>query len=321
MSLEGTTSPSLAIGIDLGATKIAAALVTKQGQVIANEQMPTEPNLGVTQVLDKLSDIILSLTQHASAPIQGIGIGTPGRVDPKTGIIHNAVNLGWREVALAAEIKNRLSLNIPIYIHKDANAEVLGEAYFGAGQGCKNLVYIGLGSGLGGGAIADGRLIIGDDLTASEIGHLSLDPTGRVCSCGQYGCAETVVSGRGALALAREYLAQQNETTILRDTAELTPQMIVNAAYENDKLARKVLGRVADWLGQIVAIYAIILNPGRVVIGGGFGRAAFELLLPDVQTTLQRRALAMTHQHLQIVPSQLESSAVGASCLVWHHQQ
>ena len=313
-----TSAAPLAIGIDLGATKIAAALVTRQGCSVAMTKRATVPQQGVEAVLDLVAEIIDSLSRQAETPIAGIGIGTPGRVDPRAGVVHNAVNLGWQEVALATGIQTRLNNNLPIFIQKDANAEVLGEAYFGAGQGCENLVYIGLGSGLGGGAIVNGQLILGDDLTASEVGHLSLDPTGRLCSCGQRGCAETIVSGTGVLALAREYLAREVYPTNMDDSPTLTSAMILAAARNNDTLAVFVLGQAARWLGQIVAIYATILNPGRIVIGGGFGRAAFDLLLPGVQTALGQYALPMNHRHLQIVPSQLTSSAVGASCLVWH---
>lgn len=316
-----TVKPSLAVGIDLGATKIAGALVTDQGHILATEQRPTQPADGPAAVLDQLAAVIEALIGPAPAGVAGVGIGSPGRVDPVAGVVRNAVNLGWQEVALVAELQRRLAQPPPILVHKDANAEVLGELYFGAGQGCRDLVYVGIGTGLGGGAIIDGRLLIGDNLTASEIGHLSLDPAGRLCTCGLHGCAETVVSGTGALGLARQFLAEARYASSLVDSTDLTATAILEAAQQDDPLALAVLAEMAGWLGQIVAIYAIVLNPARLVIGGGFGRAAFALLRPAVQAELAQRALGLSHERLQLVPSQLASSAVGAACLVWHYHR
>lgn len=313
-----SATAQLAIGVDLGATKIAAALVTRQGNVIATARRATAPTEGVEAVLANLAATINNLQAQASHPVAGIGIGTPGQVDPSSGVVRNAVNLGWQEVRLAAELRARLDADLPIYVHKDANAEALGEAYFGAGQGSKNLVYIGIGSGLGGGAITNGQIITGHTFNASEIGHLSLDPNGRLCQCGLRGCAETVVSGPGILAVARSYLSQKKYNTHLADTPALTPKEVVLAAYNGDPLAEAVIAQVSIWLGTIMAAYVAILNPAKIVIGGGVGRAAFAMLLPRLEAELQQRVLEQSCQHLQIVRSQLASSAVGASCLAWH---
>lgn len=314
-----TTTTPLAIGIDLGATKIAAALVTRQGQIVTAARRPTAVTAGMAVVLDNLAALITDLLEQATGPVAGVGIGTPGHVDPLAGIVRNAVNLGWTEVNLVAEIQARLGTTVPIFAQKDANAEVLGEVYFGAGQGYSDVVYLGLGSGLGGGVIVNGQLVSGHTLAASEIGHLSLDPAGRPCNCGRRGCAETIVSGNGVLAVTRDYLAQGTHPTHLTDTPDLSPATIVAAAQAGDSLAQEVLTQVGQWLGQIVAMVAVILNPACIIIGGGFGRAAFEVLLPAIQAELRQRVLPVGYEGLTIAPSQLKSSAVGASCLVWQH--
>lgn len=172
----------------------------------------------------------------------------------------------------------------PIFVNRDAYAELLGEFYFGAGQGCQDLVYLGLGSGLGGGVMSNGRLITGATLNASEIGHLSLDKNGRLCNCGLAGCAETVVSGNGVLETTRTWMITKNYSTSLVDGPMLGAKDILVAAREGDELATAVISKAAHWLGQIIAAYAIILNPARIIIiiiGGGFGKAAFDLLLPE----------------------------------------
>lgn len=311
----------LAIGIDLGATKIATALVTQQGEVIAAQRQPTNPANGKETVFRQMADTINEwLTQRPNS-IAGVGIGTPGVVNPNTGIVYNAVNLGWQEVSLVNELQARLKVGIPVYIQNDANAEALGEVYFGAGQGYKNLVYLGFGTGLGSGVIINGQLLVGDAFNASEIGHISLDPNGRPCTCGLSGCAETIVSGPGLLAITNEYLKLNTYKTRLQEGPGLTTITVVEAAYDGDLLARAVFAKIAQTLGVVIAIYAAVLNPACIIIGGGLGRATFDLLLPGIKTELQRRVRKARYQNLQIVPSQLTSSAIGASCLVWYHKK
>lgn len=308
----------LAIGVDVGATKIAAVLADECGRTLRELRRPTEADRGPTAVIRTIAAMIAELIAQSPDPVVGIGLDAPGQVNPAEGVVRQATNLGWEEVHLVAGLREALNLTLPLYVIRDAYAEVLGEAYFGAGQGCKDLVYLGLGSGLGGGAMSDGRLISGATLNASEIGHLSLDPDGRLCSCGQRGCAETVVSGTGVLATAREWIQANAWPTTLLDSPALTAEEVIMAAAKGDVLATAVMSKAARWLGQIMAAYAIILNPARIIIGGGFGKAAFPLLLPEAQQELNRRALNMNRQQLEIVPAASTSSAVGASCLVWH---
>ncbi|NKQ37635.1 MAG: ROK family protein [Chloroflexi bacterium] len=308
----------LAIGVDVGATKIAAALVSRRGEVLAANRYPTNRQQGTAVVMDTIAALVNELLAQGDTAVTGIGIGSPGWVDPEAGIVREAVNLNWLDVPLAAHIQSRIECDLPVYVHRDAYAEVLGEAYFGAGQGCANFVYLGIGSGLGGGVIVNGQLVTGADNHASEIGHLSLDTDGRLCNCGLHGCAETVVSGTGVMNQARELLDSGAYPATLLDAADLSSQQIIVAAEKGDGLATAVIQKTAGWLGQIIAMYAIILNPRRIVIGGGFGKEAFNLLLPGVREVLRRRVLRSNQESLEIVPSKLASSAVGATCLVWY---
>ena len=314
------TVSRLAIGVDAGATKVAAILADDSGQVLQELRRPTEAEQGATAVIHTIGDVIQELLDCSPAPVTGIGIDTPGQVDPAAGIVRGAANLGWEEIDLVRELQDYLLLTPPVFVIRDAYAELLGEFYFGAGQGCQDLVYLGLGSGLGGGVMSNGSLLTGATLNASEIGHLSLDKNGRLCSCGLVGCAETVVSGNGVLATARDWIVAQTIPTRLVNSPLLSAEEIVLAARMGDELATAVINKAARWLGQIMAAYAIILNPARIIIGGGFGKAAFDLLLPESIRELNQRALEMNRQHLEIVPSTLASSALGASCLVWHSE-
>ncbi len=312
---------AFAIGVDLGATKIAAALVSPQGQIVASSQSPTLPAEGEEAVLGRIATQVNALTAQSPAAVAGVGIGSPGRVNPDEGIVHNAVNLGWEAVKLAEGVRSRLANDMPVWIEKDTNAGALGEYYLGAAKGCRDFVYVTVGSGLGGSVFANGGLISGANYNASELGHLSLDPNGRECVCGLRGCAETVVSGNGLLAVTREKLAQGKISTQLTGPDSLTTAAIIAATRAGDELALAALAEVARWLGIVMAACAAVTNPALIVLGGGLGLAASEFLIPGACAELRRRVLPASHQRMQVALSQLISSAVGAATLVWHAQE
>jgi glucokinase len=316
-----TATGGLAIGVDLGATKIAAALVASDGRILASNQAATEPAQGSPAVLERIAAQVNDLLRRSPGLVSGVGIGSPGQVNSRLGIVRNAVNLSWDEIQLAAEVQVRLEQRLPVSIQKDANLSALGEYYFGAGQGCQDFVYLGIGSGLGGGILSGGHLITGADWNAAELGHLSLDPDGAPCACGLRGCAETVVSGPGLLKLTRQYLAERRFHSTLEPGSALTTSRILQAARSGDELARAALEQLGSWLGMIMAACVAVLNPRSFVIGGGLGLAAFDELAPPAKIELSRRTLPTSLQALTCLPSQVESSAVGAACLVWYLQE
>jgi glucokinase len=295
---------SLAVGVDLGATKIASALVTETGAVLVARQTLTHSQDGPETVLRRIAAEINALLAGVTDPVAGIGLGTPGIVIPSEGIVRNAVNLGWDEVPLVGGVRNHLERNLPFFVQKDTNASALGEYYFGAGRGCSDFVYLSIGSGLGGGIIANGQIITGAAWQSSELGHISLDPQGRQCACGLRGCAETVVSGPGLITLA--------------NIADLSSASILAAAREGDALALDVFGEMGTSLGIVMAACVAVLNPGRFVIGGGLGLAAFDLVVPPARRALAERVIQSSIDRLTITPSALQSSAIGPSCLVWY---
>ncbi len=316
---------TLAIGVDVGATKIAAALVTAGGETLLARQKPTTPERGTEAVLDDVAALIGELRAEAPAVPLGVGVGTPGRVNARTGVVRDAVNLGWEEVRLVEEIKARLPQPFSVWVQKDANAGALGEYYFGAAKGYDDFVYMSVGSGLGGGVMSEGALVTGAHWNAAELGHLSLNPEGRLCACGARGCAETIVSGPGLVAQAKERLVARDgefmEAFSASATKALTSEAIVKAARAGDEVARAAVGDVGRHLGIVIAACVAILNPGVIVVGGGLGLAAFDLLLPAARAEVERRTLPASHNHLEIRPSRLPSSAVGAACLVWYHMK
>ena len=228
---------ALAIGIDVGGTKVASALVSAKGSVLTSRSMPTDPQNGQSAVIDHIAGEIEDLLFRAKGAAVGIGIGIPGIVIPPEGVVRNAVNLGWEEVYLVNEIRSRLEIDLPIWLQSDKNATALGEYYFGAARGCRDFIYLAIGTGLGAGVISNGQIVVGAAWDAGEIGHLSLDPHGRMCVCGLRGCAETVISGPGLVNLTREELIKGVWTTSLVNSPELNPLEILAAARRGDELA------------------------------------------------------------------------------------
>ncbi len=310
-----------AIGIDLGGTKIASALVSDNGTVLASRHSPTDPTKGPGVVLDRIAEEIKALLMGTDGPVAGIGIGAPGNVLPIDGVVKNAVNLGWTEVPIISEIHSRIGLDLPIYLQSDKNACALGEYYFGAAKGCQDFVYMAVGTGLGGGIIANGYLVEGTGWDAGEIGHMSLDPHGRLCACGLRGCAETVVSGPGLITVTREKLVKKSHATSLIDTPALNTAEILAAGRAGDELAIASINEVGAQLGVVMAVCVAILNPALFVIGGGFGLAAYDFLEPAARLEMVKRVIYVRYCEQQIVRSHLTSSAVGPACLVWENKK
>jgi glucokinase len=292
---------SLAIGIDLGATKIAAALITHTGEVVVAKQVETNALAGFEFVADRVAALIEALYETAPEPIAGIGIGSPGQVDLNTGVVKDAVNLGWQTVSLVAAIKARLKQNTPIWIQKDTNASAFGEYVCGAACGCPDFVYLSLGSGLGSAALANSRLINGAT-NGSDLGHLVIDPIGgRPCGCGLRGCAETVVSGPGLLMVMRDLMQAQPGQSSGEKQSDMTTSAVIAAAQAGDQIARLAFAKVAEWLGIVMAACVGVLNPMKIVLGGGLGLAAFDWLAPGAERELHQRVLPKGYAHLKIV--------------------
>ena len=317
-------SPSVekfAIGVDIGATKIASVILSDNGGLVDSSQVLTLAHEGMQAVFDKVADQILKLARKRPGAVVGVGIGSPGKVDSGRGVVYDAVNLGWTEVNLTEEISSRiggLANAVPVWIQKDTNLNALGEYYFGACQDCTDFVYIGVGSGLGAGIISSGKLITGSDWYAADIGHLSIDPDGLPCVCGGHGCAELVASGPGLVRVTRQMLADPSARSVLSDKVELMPADILAAACEGDPLALEALNEVGRTLGIVMSACTVILNPARFVIGGGLGLAGFDFIVPAIREELLRRTIPDHRAQLEILPSRVDSPAIGSACLVWY---
>ena len=310
----------LAIGVDIGATKIATAVVSAQGEVLHALEQPTEVQNGQEDILRRVAEMIVQLLNQCQTAVVGIGVGTPGIVDPNAGIVRNAVNLGWTNVPVVPSLKRLVGDDLPIFLQRDTVAGTLGEYFLGAGAQSNHLVYLSIGSGLGAGAILNGQILTGATQGALELGHLALSFLDAPCACGRVGCIETVLSGNGVLATTLRQLQVDHQPSLLRKIPQLSPQDVIQAVQEGDGIARQVLQLAGKVLGVVFSICTAVLNPAVIVVGGGFGRAAFDLLLPPALEELERRVLPDVYQSLQIKPSRLTSSAIGAAALVWYGQ-
>lgn len=311
---------AVAIGVDVGATKIASALVTREGNVIAARQTETRVHDGAEKIFARIAAEVNALAAQTRAPVAGVGIGTPGWVNPEHGMVLSAVNMDWENVALAQEIRARLVFDAAVHVQNDVKAAALGERLFGAARGTRDFFLLTIGSGLGSAAMANGALLHGARFLASELGHLVIDPQGRLCNCGHHGCAETVLSGRGLIAETRAALAR-GVPSQFHASDDLTTHEIIAAAARGDAAACAAFHVMGEWLGIVIAAGVAWLNPARVILGGGLGLAAYDLLMPIAQQEVARRVLPGSDAKLMYARSEVTSSAVGAVALAFLAEQ
>lgn len=306
---------SYAIGIDIGGTKISFALIDRSGHLIASHRLPTLAADGAEAVFAQIAKGFQYVQASTDKQITGIGIGCPGRLDPRTGLVYKATNLDWHNVNLRDGLQRHLKTELPIFIQQDANALAVGEYIFGAAQNSPNFVLITIGTGLGGAALMNGQVVVGTSFTGMEIGHMPLDVNGRLCVCGQRGCPEMYISGIGLQTTARELLAQYPQSQL--NALEFIETTDILRAYStDDDLATALIDDMTDWLAKILITCMSILNPSLFVIGGGLGHALFETIHRDVTKKLQVLNRDI-HVEVPMLESQLNDSAIGAASLVW----
>lgn len=306
---------TLAIGVDIGGTKVAFAVADRTGAILAEHTIPTHAHQPVDTVLDRIAAEINRLTA-AHPSVQGIGIGIPGPIDTDNGVVMNAVNLGWRGVPIIEGIQARLKTPLPIAIENDVHIGGIGEHLFGAAQGVDDYIYLSIGTGLGGCALVNNRILHGATYAGMEVGHISLDPNGRLCTCGQRGCVEMYISGKGITAGAKEYYAEYPDTRLSKD--DITSPNILQLAREGDALCLRTLDDAAHALGVTCAWCTMIFNPTLIILGGGFAHAVHDLIYDKTIAVMRAHALPASFEVAQVVLSRLTNAAVGASALVWH---
>ena len=284
------------IGIDIGGTKLSVVLADGKAALLRKIKEPTHADKGPQYVIAKIIEMaqaILAQSGLTVAQVSCLGVSCPGPVDPQTGAIFEPPNLpGWKDIPLKKILEERL--HIPARFENDANAAALAEYYYGAGQGCHNMVYLTMSTGIGGGLILDGRLYRGSQGMAGEVGHQTLLPYGPLCGCGKRGCLEALCSGTGLTRWMREEAKVQPDSLIYKlvkgDLGKLSPVVLIKAAQAGDKLALDIWNQAGFFLGWGLANLVNVLNPDIIILGT-IAIHAGELLLAPTRRSLTRHVL------------------------------
>ncbi|MDE7506980.1 ROK family glucokinase, partial [Streptococcus agalactiae] len=311
------------LGIDLGGTTIKFGILTLEGEV--QEKWAIETNT-LENGRHIVSDIVESLKHRLSLygltkdDFLGIGMGSPGAVDRTSKTVTGAFNLNWADTQEVGSVIEK-EVGIPFFIDNDANVAALGERWVGAGANNPDVVFVTLGTGVGGGVIADGNLIHGVAGAGGEIGHMIVDPeNGFMCTCGNKGCLETVASATGVVRVARQLAEQYEGSSAIKAAIDngdtVTSKDIFIAAEDGDKFANSVVERVSRYLGLAAANISNILNPDSVVIGGGVS-AAGEFLRSRVEKYFVTFAFPQVKKSTKIKIAELGNDAgiIGAASL------
>jgi glucokinase len=308
----------LILALDIGGTKLAAGLVTPDGQLLGSGREPTRAVEGPDVVIAQL--VALGRRVYGDAHPALVGVGCGGPLDANRGIVQQPLNLpGWVDVPLVAHLE--AAFDLPVYLDNDANAAARGEHRWGAGRGTRNMVYLTVSTGIGGGVIADGRLVWGETGNAAELGHVSVSYDGWPCVCGRRGCPEAFASGTNIAARARAAVVA-GEPSALADVPadQITAQAVSEAANAGDALAERIWDETMEVLGAAVANVLNTFEPELVVIGGGVTRAGDLFFDP-----IRRLALSLAlppHRRARIVPAELgdETGILGAAAVALERQ-
>lgn len=309
-----------AIGVDVGGTKIAGALVAADGRVLDRERVDT-PAERTEELVEAASAIITTLLRRGGDDVAGVGLAVAALLDPRTGHVWFAPNLPWQDVDLGRLVEGQVGR--PVVLENDANAAAWGEYRHGAGAEEDDMVLLTVGTGVGGGCVVDDHLLHGAFGIAGELGHITLDPGGPVCGCGNRGCLEAMASGTALVRDARDLAASSSPLgEALRgrcggDVARLEGRDVTELAREGDRGSTELLEDLGTHLGHGMASICAVLDPRVIVVGGGVGEAG-DLLLGPARTAFARHLVGRGHRPVpEVVPARLGTDAgvVGAATL------
>jgi glucokinase len=320
MSTTLKSDQALYVGVDLGGTTLKGALVSASGEIVHEAPIDTG-HKGAGESFSRLLSVVNELCRRGKdgGRVTGIGIGVPGLVNRKTGrieVLPSLPELSTIDVASAISEKT----GVPVVIDNDANAAAYGELQVGAARGRRDVFYVSLGAGIGAGIIIDGKIYRGATGFAGEFGHITIDPEGIECACGNVGCLETICSGPNIVRRTRERLYRDRTSSLSRlaipRNRELTAEDIAHAAKEGDEMAQVMMERTGMFLGIALAAVINLLNVEMIVMGGGVMEAGDLILKPTVKEA-RRRAFPPSFNSCDIVIAKLAPSAglIGAALL------
>lgn len=296
------------IGVDVGGTNMTGGLAAADGTLVAKVRRTTDRSGGMTAGLAAIVEILSELMAHAAreaAPIGRLGIGFGGPVDHDRGVVLRSHHVaGWENAPLRDELQRRFQ--IPVAVDNDANAGTLGEWRFGAGRDCEDLLYVNVGTGIGGGIVAGGRLVRGAGNLAGEIGHAIVLRDGPLCTCGRRGCLEACASGEALGRRASEALGRP-----------VSGREVISLAGTGNEAARRVLDAVVEDLAYGIGTAVALLNPRLVIVGGGLSEAPEAMFLAPLRHAVSRYCLGDAARNLRVEAAQLryDAGVVGAVAL------
>jgi glucokinase len=314
----------LVIGIDLGGTKIYAAVVDKKGRILGSARKRTKAEQGFDMTIQRMATCVEQAVAAAGVgmdEIAAVGVGSPGPLDLKKGRIIETPNLKWKDAPLKADLKKHLQR--PVAIDNDGNVGLLGEYAYGAGHGSQDMVGLFIGTGIGGGVIINGELLHGFNENAAELGHMILNPDGPVCGCGNHGCLEAFASRLAIEREIRQAVAAGVPSAILdgheNPEAMLRSKRLSEAYSANDQAVVQAIERSATYVGYGVASLLNIFNPEVVVIGGGVVEAIGKPYVEIVQRVAEKNVFQVALRNVRIVAAELgdDSAVLGAAELAW----
>lgn len=309
------------LGLDVGGTNIAGALVNQEGQIVAELKLPTRATEGQDVIIGQMLEGIKRLLQRSQEKgysTLGIGLGIPGPARVKEGLSLHSPNLFWENVPIVKIIQE--SITLPVYMDNDVRCAAIGEKYFGSGKGVSDVICVALGTGVGSGIFINDCLLRGAGDIAGEVGHICMNPLGPRCNCGNYGCLEAYVGAPNIARRTREKLATGRESLVLElaggDPAAINPELVTRAALAGDELAGEIIQETAQLIGLALANTVNLFNPSLLIIGGGVAKAG-DILLEPIKATIKDRAMREHAKMVEIVPAKLGEHAgvIGAAWL------
>ncbi|BAH42695.1 putative glucokinase [Brevibacillus brevis NBRC 100599] len=308
-----------AIGIDLGGTKIIAAIVDEHGNILRQANAATQTEEAAQAVIGRIGDLVQTVLDESGinlSRIRGIGIATAGIIDTQRQMVIFASNLNWSDVPIGAILQERFG--VAVQLINDANAAAVAEWAFGSARGTKDLIYVTVSTGVGAGIISGGRLITGVGDSAGEFGHISLDPEGPLCVCGNRGCLENYTSGLALASRAREQLLQGATSSLLvengNDLSRITAKEVGEAAVRGDLLSMTLMKEAGYYLGVGLTNLIHLFNPQVIVMGGGVMKNG-QLLLAEAKNVIRERSISrMANQaSIQLTTIGAEAGVLGAA--------
>lgn len=298
------------VGVDLGGTNVRSGLVGAEGEILSTDKRSALVQRGKETAIRQITDSIRRAVEDGGAGIgdlRAIGIGAPGPLDPFSGVLVSPINLPcFREFPIAEHCEKEFG--VPVTLDNDANVAALGEHWRGAGRGVDNFLVVTLGTGIGGGAVCEGRLLHGFNGNAAEVGHITVDYNGPRCNCGNYGCLEMYASATGMVRRTRERLAAEHPKTSLSGIEDLTTHDLFLAATDGDAFTRAMFeetGRILG-VGLVNAINA--LNVEVIALYGGLAQAG-ELIFEPARRIIRERAMVGMKEYVRVVPAELGEDA------------